>query len=82
MPHMEEHEAQGLAFCDGDPTARLFDFDENLAAILMERCEPGIALRALPESEQDVVIAGLLRRLWRIPIPPHPFRPLSDILKH
>jgi len=33
--------------------------------MLMERCEPGTALRALPEFEQDVVIAGLLRRLWR-----------------
>jgi streptomycin 6-kinase len=83
MPHMEaEHEAQGLAFWDGDSTVRLFDFDEDLGGIVMERCEPGTALRALPEPEQDLVIAGLLRRLWRAPIPPHPFRPLSDMLKH
>ena len=35
--------------------------------MLLERCEPGTVLRELPEPEQDVVIAGLLRRLWRVP---------------
>jgi hypothetical protein len=30
----------------------------------------------LPETEQDVVLARLLRRLWRRPSTPHPFRPL------
>ena len=33
--------------------------------MLLERCEPGTLLRELPEPEQDVVLAGLLRRLWR-----------------
>jgi streptomycin 6-kinase len=45
--------------------------------MLLERCEPGTPLRALPEREQDVVIARLLRRLWRVPPAAHPFRPLS-----
>src|ERR671932_396022 len=35
------------------------------------------ALRGLPEPEQDGVVAGLLRRLWRMPPEPHPFRPLA-----
>jgi streptomycin 6-kinase len=35
----------------------------------------------MPESEQDRVIAGLLRRLWRAPSAPHPFRPLSAMLE-
>jgi streptomycin 6-kinase len=39
-------------------------------------------LRALPEPEQDLVIAGLLRRLWRSPPAPHPFRPLSMLMDH
>lgn len=39
-----------------------------------DRCEPGTALRTLPEPEQDLVIARLLRRLWRAPVAPHPFR--------
>src|SRR5713101_5802696 len=78
MPHMEgEHELQGLRFWDGDPTVRLLAADDELDAMLLERCEPGTALRALPESEQDQVIAGLLRRLWRSPSAPHPFRHLS-----
>jgi streptomycin 6-kinase len=81
MPHFEaEHEISGLRFCDGDPTIRLIDADESLGAMLLERCEPGTHLRVLrQELEQDVVIAALLRRLWRSPRAPHPFRPLSAL---
>jgi streptomycin 6-kinase len=78
MPHMEaEHETAGLRFWNGDPTVRLIDADEASGALLLERCEPGTSLRDMPEEEQDVVIAPLLRRLWRRPAEPHPFRPLS-----
>lgn len=78
MPHMEgEHELDGLRFWNGDPTVRLLEADAEAGAMLLERCEPGTALRALPEAEQDVVIAGLLRRLWRSPPAPHPFRSLT-----
>jgi streptomycin 6-kinase len=78
MPHMEgAHELQGLGFWDGEPTVRLLEADADLNAMLLEACEPGVALRCLPEAEQDVVIARLLRRLWRRPAVPHPFRPLS-----
>ena len=80
MPHMEgEHEIQGLRFWDGDPTVRLLAADDDLEAMLIERCEPGTSLRALDEAEQDLVIARLLRRLWRVPASPHPFRPLSTM---
>jgi len=83
MPHMEgEHEAQGLRFWDGNPAVRLLEADDDLGAMLLERCEPGTALRAMPEAEQDLVIAGLLRRLWRTPSAPHPFRPLSALMKY
>lgn len=78
LPHMEgEDEVNGLRFWDGDPTVRIIRADADFNAMLLERCEPGTALRALPESEQDVVISGLLRRLWRSPVTPHPFHPLS-----
>lgn len=78
MPHMEgQHEIAGLRFWNGDPTVRLLEADEVLGAMLLEHCQPGTALRLLPEPEQDLVIARLLRRLWRLPYPPHPFRPLS-----
>jgi len=83
MPHLEgAHEIQGLLFWNGDPTVRLIDSDGDLGAMLLERCDPGTPLRALPESQQDVVIAGLLRCLWRKPAPPHPFRPLSDLTEY
>jgi len=83
MPHMEgEHEAHGLRFWDGDPTVRLLEADDDLGAMLLERCKPGTALRSMPEPEQDLVISGLLRRLWRLPSPPHPFRPLSMLMKY
>lgn len=80
MPHMEgEHEIQGLRFWSGDPTVCLLETDEAQNAMLLERCEPGTTLRNFPETEQDVVIAALLRRLWRLPATPHPFRPLSSM---
>ena len=83
MPHMEGmHEIDGLRFWDGNPTVRLIAADARRSAMLIERCEPGTHLRALPEPEQDVVIAGLLRRLWRSPREPHPFRPLSDLMAY
>jgi streptomycin 6-kinase len=83
MPHLEgEHEIQGLRFWSGDPTVRLLEADDDLGAMLLERCEPGTTLRILPEPEQDLVIAGLLRRLWRPPVAPHTFRPLSAMTAH
>jgi len=83
MPHMEgAHELPGLRFWGGDPTVRLLEADGDLNAMLLERCEPGTVLRERPEPEQDIVIAGLLRRLWRRPATPHPFRPLSAMIAH
>jgi streptomycin 6-kinase len=41
---------------------------------------PGTHLRAVPEATQDEVIANLLRRLWRAPESPRPFRPLSSMI--
>jgi len=78
MPHFEgAHEIQALRFWDGGPTVRLLEADVDLNAMLLEQCQPGTALRARPEREQDVIVAGLLRRLWSRPAAPHPFRPLS-----
>lgn len=83
VPHMEaEHEIQGLRFWEGDPTVQLLEADEKPNAMLLERCVPGTSLGELPEEEQDVVIAGLLRRLWRAVPTPHPFRPLSAMIEY
>src|SRR5215469_12261674 len=77
MPHMEgDDEIQGLRFWDGNSTVRLLAADDDHGAMLLERCEPGIPLRTLPECDQDVVISRLLRRLWRSPSTAHAFRSL------
>jgi streptomycin 6-kinase len=83
MPHMEARdEPAGLRFWNGDPTVQLIEADDETGAMLLERCEPGTPLRSLPESEQDMVIAEMLHRLWRSPSSPHPFRHLSVMTKH
>jgi len=81
MPHAEgRDEIAGLRFWNGDAMVRLLDCDVEHNAMLLERCEPGSSLRELPEAEQDVVIAGLLTRLWR-PVPPESeFRPLAEMI--
>jgi streptomycin 6-kinase len=77
-----QHEIEGLHFWSSDPTVQLLKADDELGAMLLERCEPGTALRTLPEPDQDLVIAGLLRRMWRSPSVPHLFRPLSAMTEH
>lgn len=82
MPHFEgEHEIAGVRFWDGDGMVRLLAADEAAGGMLLERCVPGTPLRSRPPAEQDRVIAGLLRRLWRTP-PQARFRPLTDMIAH
>jgi streptomycin 6-kinase len=76
------HEADGLRVWDGAGTVRLHaveEIDSDTVALLLERCQPGATLEALPEPDQDVVIAGLLRRLWRQPPATGPFRSLQSL---
>jgi streptomycin 6-kinase len=81
MPHFEgRHEIDGLRFWSGNPTVQLLESDDRPGALLLERCEPGTPLSAIPEPEQDREIARLLRHLWRAPPPHHPFRPLRAML--
>lgn len=82
-PHYEaEHEAEGLAFWDGDGVVRLLESATigGVSALLLERCLPGTPLSAaVPPEDQDVVVAGLLRRLWRLPPDDYPFRSLAQM---
>jgi streptomycin 6-kinase len=81
-PHPEAaHEADGLRTWDGAGAIRLCRVSELAEAtvLLLERCQPGTQLRASPPAEHDLVIVGLLRRLWLQPPPGHGFRPLSDM---
>lgn len=73
------HEAEGLGTWNGDGTVRLLATAgaEATSVLLLERCLPGTELRTTPETEQDIVVAGLLGRLWRDPPAQGPFRPLE-----
>ncbi len=52
----------------------------DTTALLLERARPGTELgTTLPEEEQDLVVAGLLRRLWQEPPVDQPFRPLGEM---
>ena len=77
LPHREsEHEADALELWGGQGAVRLLDRDDSRGALLLERCEPGIALDSIePEAALDV-LAGLLPRLW-VPAG-EPFHTLAD----
>jgi streptomycin 6-kinase len=82
MPHMEgEQEIDGLQFWNGEGCVHLLEWDVDLNAMLLERCEPGTPLFTIPEKDQDVVIATMLKRLWRTP-PRNKFRPLSTLVDY
>jgi streptomycin 6-kinase len=75
------HEADGLAVWAGNGAVRLHAVERfpGTTALLLERCRPGTPLAARPEPEQDVVVAGLLRRLWSAPVGEGRFRPLQQM---
>jgi streptomycin 6-kinase len=80
MPHFEgRDEIAGLRFWNGDGVVRLLEADDHAGAMLLERCQPGTHLRALPEREQDRVLADRLCRLWRRPPAAGTFRPLASM---
>ena len=83
--HLEaEHEPDGLRAWRGQGAVLLYDSCRLglSTALLLERCEPGTPLSAVrPEAEQDLIVAGLLRRLWRAPTAGLPFRPLQAMCR-
>ncbi len=82
VPHMEGlHEAAGLRFWDGDPTARLLASLDGSGVMLLERCVPGHSLNVLPPAERDEVLGRLVPRLWLKP-PAGEFRPLAEQLTY
>jgi streptomycin 6-kinase len=83
LPHFEgEDEIAGLRFWAGNPTVHLLQWDASHGAMLLERCQPGTPLSTLPEPDQDHIVAGLIRRLWRVPPSATGFRPLSAMIGH
>jgi streptomycin 6-kinase len=78
----ERDEAAGLRLWDGNGAVRLYAASTSAWSyeLLLERCLPGSTLgESLPESAQDVVLAGLLSRLWVQPHDAYPFRALTQM---
>jgi streptomycin 6-kinase len=75
------HEAAGLHFWDGNGAVRLHASEllGDCMAMLLERCEPGTMLAALPEPDQDEILCALLPRLWREPPAGHDFPTLREM---
>jgi len=64
-PHPEsDHEADALRLWNGDGAVRLFDYEPEQHALLLEQCEPGDHLASVDPEEALAVFAELLPRLW------------------
>lgn len=71
------HEVDALRLWDGEGAVLLLSAQvtDDTCALLLERLGPPLSTRR--EEEQDVVIAGLLQRLWVAGS--EPFRPLREM---
>ncbi|MET0939344.1 MAG: aminoglycoside phosphotransferase family protein [Gaiellaceae bacterium] len=72
-----EHEPDALRAWSGEGAVRLLAHDPERRALLIERCRPGTQLLALGEDDAGDVVAGLLPRLWKPPLPQ--YRLLADV---
>jgi streptomycin 6-kinase len=78
-----EHEADALAFWDGDGAVRLLAHDPGRRALLLERAVPGTRLWAVDdEGEAALAAVGVLRRVWRPAPATHEYRLLADLAEH
>jgi streptomycin 6-kinase len=78
-----EHEIQGLRYWAGRSMVQLLEADYPSGAMLLERCLPGTTLGLELEPAQDVILAGVLRRVWEsTTVAPAPagFRHLSQMI--
>ena len=76
-PHHEsDHEHLALRLWNGHGAVRLFDYDAEHHALLLEHCDPGDSLSAVGVDEALQVYSSLLPRLWIAAGPP--FASLAD----
>jgi streptomycin 6-kinase len=65
---------------DGVGAVRLYENDTPTGALLLERLMPGTSLALHPDDGEMLDIAcRLIRRLWRPPVPAHPFQRVRDV---
>jgi streptomycin 6-kinase len=68
-------EIEALRVYDGRGCVQLLAADREQGVLLLERLEPGTALRACTDDDEraTAIAAGVMRRLWRPVAPEHPF---------
>jgi streptomycin 6-kinase len=65
FPHPEsEHEAEALRRWNGHGAVRLFAYERQYHALLMEKCEPGDPLSGIAPDEALEELTEILSRLW------------------
>ncbi|MGX1854663.1 aminoglycoside phosphotransferase family protein [Streptomyces sp. NPDC055299] len=70
-------EGAALEVWDGFGAARLLRCDDAGGALLLERLQGAVSLRALPEAKALLEAAGTVRRLWVPAAAGHPFETLA-----
>ena len=76
-PHPEsDHEAEALRVWNGNGAVRLYDYDAEEHALLLERCEPGDHLSKVDAEQAMKVLIEILPRLWVAAA--KPFRTLAE----
>jgi streptomycin 6-kinase len=71
-----------LALWEGAGAVRLYRYDGDRMALVVERCQPGVPLAAgeLRPEEALSAAATVLRRLWSVPVPARSsFEALADV---
>ncbi|UGQ09891.1 aminoglycoside phosphotransferase family protein [Yinghuangia sp. ASG 101] len=61
------HEAEALTMWAGHGAVRLLDADVPRGALLLERLQPDVSLRSLPEDRAMLEAVEVLRHLWIAP---------------
>ena len=84
-PHREaRYEADGLRLWAGAGAVKVLRSDPSRWAMLLERCDPGIAVveSGLTVTAAMEAAAGVVRRLWSAPVPADaPFERLGDVTR-
>lgn len=76
------HEAEALAIWAGRGAVRLLEADAPRGALLLERLQPDVSLRSLPEDRAMLEAVEVLRHLWVAPPEGCPIDLVADRAGH
>ncbi|MBW5483678.1 aminoglycoside phosphotransferase family protein [Streptomyces bambusae] len=73
-----DRELAALAHWGGFGAVRVLDTRHDDDALLLERLQPEVSLRSLPEAKALLEAAGTIRRLWVAPAADHGFETVAE----